>query len=239
MSALQKKFERQIHEMVETCHAIAARQYVTSQGGNLSWRVDADHVLITPTRVNKGRIAPDDIVILGLDGSIRHAAPSRKPTGESYIHLGILRKRPDIASVIHAHPAWLTAFAISKPKLLQKAWLPEPVIEVGPVALTEYAQPITEELARKFDPHIERYNAFLMRNHGVVLLSVEGLGRCFELLEMMEVTAQTIAIAHVIGNPKALPSKALDGLAETMRTREIRLPGLPGKVKNLKDLYRK
>ena len=46
-------------------------------------------------------------------------------------------------------------------------------------------------------------------------------------------------VAAVIGNPKALPSKALDGLAETMRTREIRLPGLPGKVKNLKDLYRK
>jgi L-fuculose-phosphate aldolase len=238
MSTPQRKFARQIREMVAVCHAIAARQYVTSQGGNLSWRVDADHVLITPTRVNKGAITPKDIVVLGLDGVVRYAAPGRKPTGESYIHLGILRKRPDIASVIHAHPPWLTAFAISKPELLQKPWLPEPVIEVGPMALTDYAQPITEELARKFDPFIERYNAFLMRNHGVVLLSVEGLARCFELLEMMEVTAQTVAIAHVIGNPKPLPRSALNGLAQTMRTRAIRLPGLPGKVKTLEDLYR-
>ena len=238
MPSLQKKFARQIDEMVETCHAVAARQYVASQGGNLSWRVDADHVLITPTRVNKGRITARDVVVLGLDGSVRYAAAGRKPTGESYIHLGILRKRPDIASVIHAHPAWLTAFAISRPELLQKAWLPEPVIEVGPMALTEYAQPITEELARRFDPFIERYNAFLMRNHGVVLLSVDGVGRCFELLEMMEVTAQTVAIAHMIGGAKALPRRALGGLAETMRTRGIRLPGLPGEVKDLKDLYR-
>jgi len=237
MSALQRRFERQIHEMVETCRAAAARLYVASQGGNLSWRVDADHVLITPTRVNKGHITFDDIVILGLDGAIRHAAPSRRPTGESYIHLRILRKRPDIASVIHAHPPWLTAFALANPRLLRKAWLPEPVIEVGPVALTEYAEPLTEELASRFDPFIERYNAFLMRNHGVVLLSAEGLGRCFELLEMMEVTAQTVAVAHLLGRPRALPAKALKGLAQVMRTREIRLPGLPGKVKDLRELY--
>ena len=237
MNAIQSKYESQINEMVETCHAAAARLYVASQGGNLSWRVGPDAVLIPPTRVNKGKLAGDDIVIVGMDGGIRYAAPGRRPTGESYIHLGIFRKRPDIVSIVHAHPPWLTAFALSKPELLRRAYLPEPVIEVGPMALTEYAQPLTEDLARTFDPVIQRHNAFLMRNHGVVLLSVEGLGRCFELLEMMEVTAQTVAIAETLGGAKPLPASNMDGLAQVMRTRELRMPGAPGAVKDLRDLY--
>lgn len=237
MHALQQRFENQIAELVESCHAAAQRQYVTSQGGNFSWRVAPDEVLITPTRVNKGKLRFEDVVIVGMDGKSHFAAEGRRPTGELFIHLGIFRKRPDAATIIHAHPAWITAFAISRPELLRRAWLPEPVIEVGPLALTEYAEPLTEDLARTFDPVIERYNAFLMRNHGVVLLSVEGMARCYELLEMMEITAQTVATAQMLGGAKPLDPHDLDGLSRTMRTRDIRLPGMPGKVKDLRDLY--
>ena len=67
MDALQKRFEAEIREMVDVCHALAARQYTTSHGGNVSWRVGPDEVLITPTKVNKGKIEFDDIVIVGME----------------------------------------------------------------------------------------------------------------------------------------------------------------------------
>jgi L-fuculose-phosphate aldolase len=237
MQPPQRQFRRQITEIVEVCHACAERQYTTSHGGNLSWRVGPDDVLITPTRVNKGKIAFDDICIVGMDKSVHYAAPGRQPTGEVYIHLGILSKRPDIASVIHAHPAWLTAFALSKPELLAKPWLPEPIIEVGPLAVTDYAQPLTEELARTFDPVILRHNAFLMRNHGVVLLCTEGIQRCLELLEMTETTAKSVALAEMMGGTRPLNREQVRGLDETMRTRGVRLPGAPGQVRSLADLF--
>ncbi len=237
MHTLQKQFEREINETVEACGAAALRQYVTSQGGNLSWRVGPDRVLITPTKMNKGKIRFDDVLIVGADSRVLFAAEKREPTGEVRIHLGIYAKRPDIVSIIHAHPTWLTAFALSKPELLQMPWLPEPVIEVGPVALTEYAQPLTEDLARKFDPVIMRHNAFLMRNHGAVVLCREGLSRCFELLEMLETSAKSVAIAQMIGGATPLSREAVKGLAETLRARNARLPGAPGEVKDLADLY--
>lgn len=237
MHALQKQYEPQIHELVDVCHACAARQYTTSQGGNLSWRVGPDDVLITPTQVNKGKVAFDDIVVVGMDNGVKFAAPGRRPTGEVYIHVGIYRKRPDIASAIHAHPAWLTALALSNPFLLQAPYLPEPIIEVGPVAVTEYAQPLTEELARTFDPVIERHNAFIMRNHGMVMLSVAGVQRCFEMLEMLEVTAKSVAVAQMLGGAVRLDARHVRNLGETVRARNLRLPGKPGAVRNLEDLF--
>ena len=237
MDALQVRFEAEIREMVDVCHALAARQYTTSHGGNVSWRVGPDEVLITPTKVNKGKIEFDDIVLVSMERGTRYAAPGRKPTGELPIHLGFLRKRPDIASVVHAHPPWMTALALSRPELLAKPYLPEPIVEVGPVAVADYAQPLTEELARTFDPAILKHNAFLMRNHGAVMLCAEGAGRCFELLEMMETVAKSIAIAEMLGGAKQLSRKDVHGLNETMRTRNLRLPGAPGQVKELEDLY--
>lgn len=237
MHPLQKQYEREIRTMVEACHQAAGRQYVTSHGGNLSWRVAEDEVLITPTKMNKGKLGFDDVVIVGMDKRVHFAAEGRRPTGEVYIHVGIFAKRSDVASIIHAHPPWMTAFAVSKPELLKKPYLPEPVTEVGPTALAEYATPLTEDLAETFDPVVMQYNAFLMRNHGVVLLSVEGLDRCFELLEMMETQAKTVAIAEMLGGAKALSPDEVRKLDHVMRVRNLPLPGAPGRVKSLEELF--
>ena len=237
MHVLQERYRPQIEEMVEACHRLAERRYVASHGGNLSWRVAPDDVLITPTKVNKGRISFGDISVVGMNQQTKYAGKGVKPTGEVYIHIGILKRRADIKSIIHAHPPWMTALAISRPELLRKAFLPEPVIEVGPVALTEYAQPLTEDLARAFDPVVMRHNAFLMKNHGAVMLSVDGIGRCFDLLEMIELAAQSIAIAEMLGGAQPLGTKQVKGLTETMRVRGLSMPGAPGQVADLADLY--
>ena len=237
MHALQRRFEAEIREMVEVCHALAQRQYAASHGGNLSWRVGPDAVLITPTKVHKGKIGFDDIVLVGMDRKPRFAAAGRRATGEAPVHLGILQKRPDIASIIHAHPPWTTALALSRPELLARAYLPEPTFEFGPVATVKYAPPLTEDLARSFDPVIETHNAFLMRNHGALVLCTEGALRCFDLLEMIEITAKSVAIAEMLGGAKPLNRQQIRRLDETRRARNLPLPGLPGKVKSLAELY--
>ena len=239
LNTLQKRYEREINEIVEACHCAAERLYVTSHGGNLSWRVADDELLITPTKVSKSRIVFDDIVIAGMDGKVRFAAEGRRPTGELPMHLSLFRKREDIRTILHAHPPWMTAFALSKPELLRKPFLPEPIIEVGPVGLAEYAAPLTEDLARTFEPVVMRYNAFLMRNHGVILLCVEGMERCLQQLDMMETTAKSIAIAEMLGGANPLGKKDVELLNQTLHTRNLPMPGAPGQVENLPDLFEK
>ena len=87
MHELQKKYEAQIIELVEAAHKTDAKGFVTSQGGNLSFRVDENVVLITPTKVAKRSVQFDDVCIVDMDGNTLFASAGRKPTGELPFHL--------------------------------------------------------------------------------------------------------------------------------------------------------
>ena len=237
MNILQIQFKQQIEELQLSANRLGEIGYVTSQGGNLSLRVADDTVLITPTKVAKRSITFDDVCIVDMDGGVKHASPGRKPTGEWPFHLRIMAKRPDVRGIVHAHPPILTGFAIAGGDLLQKAFLPEPVIEVGPMIMVPYAEPLSDELAFMFDAVIEKSNGFLMENHGALMVSWEGTWRALELLEMMEAAAISIMTAMQLGNLKPIPMDDVMNLERVIKTRELPMPGLKGVVGSLSDIY--
>lgn len=237
MDEMQKKFIKEIEEMVETCVRLGDLGYVTSQGGNVSYRVNENTVLITPTQVSKRRITFEDIIILNLNGEVLFAAQGRRPTGETPFHLNIMRKRSDIKGLVHAHPPTLTGFALTDSDILSRPLLPEPVIEVGPVVRVRYEEPISDKLAAAFDNVVDRANAFLMENHGVLVCSSEGAGRALELLEMLEAMAYSVFVASIVGKVNEISTEEVANLEKTIKIRNLRLPGKPGIVKGLSDVY--
>ena len=238
MNPIQEKYASKIEELVRTANRLGEIGYVTSQGGNLSLRVEENVVLITPTKVAKKEIKFDDICVIDLDGNVIYATPGRKPTGEWPFHTRIMKHRPDVKGIVHAHPPVLTGFAIAGGDWMQRAFLPEPVIEVGPMIMVPYAEPLSEELAEQFDAVIEKSNGFLMENHGVLMVSPEGVGRALEFIEMMEAEAISIVVAKILGNPKTIPMKDVMRLENVIRIREIPMPGLKGVVNSLADIYK-
>ncbi len=237
MNTLQKKYENQIQELVTTTRRLGEIGYVTSHGGNLSIRADENVVAITPTKVAKRTMQFEDIVLVNMKGEVLYAAPDRKPTGETPMHLNILNKRPDAKGVVHAHPPILTGFAIANSKLLSRPLLPEPIIEVGPILNAEYAEPISDDLAAAFDPVILKTNAYLMNNHGITICNHEGVSRALELLEMLEALAQSTIAALACGEVIEIPMDEVLKLENTIKTRGLPLPGLPGFNKGLCELY--
>ncbi len=237
MSGFQEEYREQIEELVEASVRLGELGYVASHGGNLSYRIEEKLVLITPTKISKRKISFEDIVAVDFQGNTVFAEKNRKPTGESPFHLRILKQRPDVNAVIHAHPPILTGFAIGNPKILSRPHLPEPVIEVGPLLEVDYAEPLSEELARTFDRVIAKANAFIMKNHGCLICGREGVFRTLEMLEMLETTAYSLFVALMTGKAEEIPEQGVKDLEKTMRTRNLALPGKPGFVKGLKELY--
>lgn len=237
MNALQTQFKSQIEELKLSANHLGEIGYVTSQGGNLSLRVEEDTVLITPTKAAKRAITFDDVCIVDMNGGVKYAATGRKPTGESPFHLRIMAQRPDVRGIVHAHPPILTGFAIAGGDLMQKAFLPEPVTEVGPMIMVPYAEPLSDELAMMFDAVIKQSNGFLMENHGALMVSWEGTWRAVELLEMMEAAAISMMVAKQLGNLKPIPMADVMNLERVIRTRELPMPGLKGVVNSLSDIY--
>jgi len=238
MHELQRKFTPQIEEMVRAANRLAELGYVTSHGGNLSLRVAEDIALITPTKVAKADIRFDDVCAVDLNGRTLYAKEGRKPTGEWPFHLRIMKNRPDIKGVLHAHPPVLTGFAIAGGDWMERAFLPEPVIEVGPMVMVPYAEPLSDALAVKFDAVIGRSNGFLMENHGMLMVSPDGVWRALELTEMMENAAKSIIVANLLGGAKPIPREEVLKLENVIKIRELPLPGLRGVVDSLGDVYK-
>lgn len=238
MDDIQKRYEKEINELVQASVWLGEIGYVSSHGGNLSYRVEEDVVLITPTKVPKRKLTFDDMVIINFDGKILFSGNGRSPTGETPIHLNIFRKRPDIKGLVHAHPPVLTGFSLLDDEMLSRPLLPEPIIELGPVTYVNYEEPLSQRLAAAFDSTVDRSNAFIMKNHGVMICSPEGVSRAVELLEMLENMAYSVFVAASMGKVNEISMDEVDKLERTIKTRNLPMPGKPGSVKRLRDAYR-
>jgi L-fuculose-phosphate aldolase len=235
----QKRFTQEIEEVVYVCHKLGELQYVSSHGGNLAFKIDNNHILITPTKVYKGDIEFDDILIIDLKGKILSATNNRKPTGEAFMYLRFFKKRPDFKGLIHSHPPILTGFALTDDHTLELPLLPETLLEVGPILPVEYTEPVSMKLAKAFDKVIDRSNAFLMKNHGVMIGSSSGPKRALELLQMIELQAYSVLVAKMLGKINTIPKEEIINLQKTLASRNLPIPGNPLKIKKLNQLFAK
>jgi len=230
------KYYDKIKRFIYVCHKLSSKMYATSYGGNLAWRLEEDLFLVTPTRVNKGDIKIEDLVFINASGEKLEG--SKSPTGETPMYLNFFRERPDIVSVIHCHPPYTNTFAITKGKnWLMRPILPEISVEIGPVPIVPYAEPLTQKLADNFLPYLKRYNAFLMENHGLVIMSSRDIEWTMMLTEQLETTSVSILQALNIGDIKEISKEDLKRLDNVMATRELPLFGVPGVNKSLVDVY--
>jgi L-fuculose-phosphate aldolase len=231
-----EKYEQQMTEFLQVCGRLSENMYVTSHGGNLAWRLEENLILITPTKLNKGNIRMEDLVFIDLNG--KRVEGRRKPTGETPMYLNFFRQRQDVASVIHCHPPYTNAFVVTKGKnWLMRPTFPETSTEVGPVPVVPYGEPLTQKLADNFLPFLRKYNAFLMENHGLVIMSPDGIYRTLELIEILEVTSQSLVAALSFGEIREISREDVQDLDNTMRIRKLPLFGAPGENKSLVDLY--
>lgn len=233
---LRKKYKKEIKKFVRVCHRLAKNMYVTGFGGNLAWKLEDDLILITPTQMNKGDIKPKDVVFVDREGKIVDGI--RRPTGELPMYLKFFHERPDIISVVHCHPPHVCAMAISREKnWLMRPLYPETTTEIGPVPVVPYAQPLTEKLAQAFSPYVQKYNSFIMENHGLVIMSRDDILWTVMNTEVLESTANSIMLALQAGSIKELSRQDVVDLGQVMAQRNLPLFGAPGVNTSLEALF--
>jgi L-fuculose-phosphate aldolase len=233
---LLDKHDQSVAKFLKVCKKLAQNLYVTSYGGNLAWKLEDNLILITPTQMNKGDIQAEDVVFVNTSGQVVEGR--RRPTGEMPMYMKFFEERTDVVSVIHSHPPATCALAIRKGKnWLMRPLYPETTIEVGPVPVVPYAEPLTAELAENFSPYLPHYNSFIMENHGLVSLDRDDIERTLLKVEMIESTAQSVLMALSAGEIKELDVEDVQRLENTMRTRNLPFCGAPGVNQSLEALY--
>jgi len=182
--------------------------FANANDGNISVRVSNQEIWITPTGVSKGFLTPDLLVATDLDGNV--AEGGRNPSSEFKMHLEVYRNRPDIHCVMHAHPPISTAFAVCR-RPLDKSYLPEGIVSLGWVPVTEYATPSTQAVPESIRPFLADHNALLLANHGVLTWDTDVTGAFFKL-QTVEYLAQIYLYVDQIGNPVELEKEEVERL---------------------------
>jgi len=212
---LMLKTEREHRkDIVDVGKMVYQKGWVAANDGNISIRLDNNKVLCTCTGISKGMMTPEDLIICDLNGNKLEG--SRERTSELAMHLTIYQMRPDVYSVLHAHPPVATGFAVAG-RALTLALLPEVILGLGCVPLAEYGLPGTPALTDAMTPYIPKYDAILMRNHGLVCYG-EDVYKAFFKMETVEHFARITLVAELLGGPKVLPKKEVDKLFDS-RTR--------------------
>jgi L-fuculose-phosphate aldolase len=199
------------HDIVEIGKLVFQKGWIAANDGNISIRLDNNTVLCTPTAVCKGMMSVDDLIICDMEGNKIEGTRAR--TSEIAMHLTIYRMRPDVVSVLHAHPPTATGFACAG-RPLNLALLPEVIIGLGSVPLADYGLPGTPALTDGMLPYIPKYDAILMANHGAVCYG-EDVYQAFFRMETVEHFARITFVAEMLGGAKALPREEVRKLFES------------------------
>ena len=201
----------------------------TTSGGNLSIMDDDGVMWISPSGVDKAHLTADDIMWVTPDGVVHG---KHRPSTEYPFHLAVLRSRPDLKAVFHAHPAALVAYSLER-KLPKLDVMPGVSKLCGKIAIAKYALPGSKKLgdliAEKF---AEGCDTVLLENHGVVL-GADSLERAFMMFEALDYAARTgVAAAMLKKEAKELKKlqKSAPVMVESAEDAPSRLANKRGKI---------
>jgi len=191
------------------------RGMVASNDGNISVKLNDNEFLCTPTGVSKGFMTPEYICKVDANGKVIQANEGFRPSSEIKMHMRVYKERPDVNSVVHAHPMYATSFAIAGIPLTEPI-MPEAIIALGCVPIAEYGTPSTEEIPDAVSKYLPYFDAVLLENHGALAFS-DSLLNAYHKMESVEFYAQLLYQAKMLGGAKPLSDSQVQRLYEIRR----------------------
>lgn len=184
-------------DLATACRALAGEGLVTGTSGNLSCRAD-DGVLISPTGAELGKLQPDQIPLVDLDGEVIDG--ELEPSSEIKLHLGMYR-RYGAGGVVHTHAPMSAAVACVIDELPCVHYL---MVDLGgSVPVAPYFTFGTQELADAVHEAIAGHTAALMANHGTLAYG-DDLAIAATRTRLLEWVSTLYWHAAAIGTPRTL-----------------------------------
>ncbi|SKC70112.1 L-ribulose-5-phosphate 4-epimerase [Plantibacter cousiniae (nom. nud.)] len=184
-------------------------------GGNVSGRVPgADLFVIKPSGVDYDDLAPANMILCDLDGKVIPGTPGaeRSPSSDTAAHAYVYRHMPEVGGVVHTHSTYAVAWAARAEPIpcVITAMADEfgGEVPIGPFSIIgddSIGRGIVETLTG------HRSRAVLMQNHGPFTIGKDARD-AVKAAVMVEDVARTVHISRQLGEPKPMPTEAIDAL---------------------------
>ena len=164
-----------IQELIEACRQVHARGWVPATSGNFSVRAGDDRIAITVSGKHKGRLTPDDLMLIDYCG---HAVDTAlKPSAETGLHTSLYRRYNDAQCVLHVHSlsATLVSRQVGSELVLQDFELLKAFEGVHTHTAREIVPVFDNDqdisrLSTRVDAYMDEYDSihgYLIRGHGL------------------------------------------------------------------------
>lgn len=180
--SLRKEIARAVKKLYE-------RGLISARSGNVSCRLGADTMLITPSGMVKDKMKPSRIVKMKLDGKV---LCGRIPSMEWMMHAEVYRKNKQVGAIIHSHPPVTIGLSLSK-KL--EVVTEECKMLIGNVLPVVSAPPGSAELAKAVASQSSK-KVVVLSGHGLVAFGRD-LGEAEILTEAVEENAKVVLV-HIV-----------------------------------------
>ncbi|POF28648.1 class II aldolase/adducin family protein [Roseibium marinum] len=194
--------------IIDACRDMNRRGINQGTSGNISARADG-RMIITPSGVPYDRMTPDMLVSMPLDGQGEPEGPL-PPSTEWQFHLALLRAKPDMNAIVHAHPVHCTALSINREEIPACHYMIA-LFGGNTVPLAGYALFGSEDLANNVVAAMRGRHGCLMANHGAVVAG-ETLEKGLWRLEELEVLARAYILSRSIGKPHILSESEIESV---------------------------
>lgn len=177
---------------------------VTGSAGNVSRRIDAERIAITPSAVPYDAMTEEQIVVVNVTSG---EAEAGVPSYELPMHLAVYRSHPEIGAIVHTHAPYVTTLSILRKPL--PPLIDEMIVHLGgAVPVADYAFTGTEAVGTNVVRTLGDRRGVLLANHGNVCVG-RNLAQALNAALVMESCARAYVQALAIGTPVELPNDAI------------------------------
>jgi L-fuculose-phosphate aldolase len=194
------KFKSERKEVAHFMRRLYKRSLTTTSGGNISFRISDDIILMTPSATDKGRMKWKEVAIMNIFGE--NFTPHLKPSIETEMHLSIYKKKKDINAVVHAHPVFASLFTAIKSKINTDLTAEAKAI-LGDPLFVRYALMGSPALAEVAAESILKCDILLLENHGILTVG-SSLLQAFDKIEVLENAAKMTLMTEMTGKKRPL-----------------------------------
>jgi L-ribulose-5-phosphate 4-epimerase len=194
--------ERRLREQVAMCTRLLNELGILGYSGHISARLPGqDAFLVQSFDQSRAEVAPDDLLVCDLDGSVQSVRGDGRPPAEVYLHSEVLRARGDVQAIAHFHHDTATVFTLVDGLILRPVknhaarWSGGIPIHPDPSHVSDRMR--GRAAAQSLGPH----HAMLIRAHGQVVTaeSVPALfADCVHFVENAEAAYRAAALGPVI-----------------------------------------
>jgi L-fuculose-phosphate aldolase len=220
-------------QVAQACRVIGGLGLTKAATGHISARVPGTNTVLIrargPDEMGVRYTNPDDVIAVDMDGKKLDGREGLEPPQEVFIHTWLYKKRPELASVVHAHPATVVLFTIcNKPLLpIYGAYDPSSLkllaegIPTYPRSITVSNNKLGEEFANSFPGR-----ACMMRGHGITTCGGSVQEASLTAIKLNELAEMNYR-AQLLGNPQPIPDDEIahitGGMKETSSKRSAPL----------------